>query len=113
MKLLEIVNDANEELLGWLENNPDEEPHDIIWEIADTSTPIYYADIMQIGRDNLGIATNAVETPAFDGKQTATNVMAAAIYAHIEAELWDTYHAWEEEQEDTWEEDQDRILERS
>lgn len=57
---------------------------DTLSEIADSNTPIYNNEIMQIAADNIDLATNEPEFgPAFDGRPTPINIIAANIYDRI------------------------------
>ena len=80
---------------GWTD-----EPHDIISEIADGSVPVYTYALMQLGADNLGLATSAPELgPAFDGSPTPVNIIAANVYEALEAACWETFHDMQTERE--------------
>ena len=57
---------------------------DWIHEIADSSVPVYTYDIMECAREELSLATEVPEIgPAFDGSQTASNIVAANIYERV------------------------------
>lgn len=89
----ELVQEAKSELKEWFDDdNHENEPHDCIFEIADSSTPIYTYDILKMGADNIMLATTEPDVgPAFDGKPTPVNIIAANIFEHIEHELF-AYH---------------------
>lgn len=89
--LFEIKQEAREVLRE--EYNLDEtDISEAIHEVADTSTPIYTGDLMQLAADNLNLATDEPELgPAFDGSPTPINIIAANIYEAIEADLWGYY----------------------
>jgi len=98
MNLLQLVTDAIAELREWRADHPDDEPHDAIHEIADTSVPVYTGDLLRLAAENLHLATDEPELgPAngsnFDGTNSPINIIAANIFEHIESALWD---AWEE-----------------
>ncbi|HOF89042.1 MAG TPA: hypothetical protein PLZ36_13210 [Armatimonadota bacterium] len=106
MTLYELEREAIAELRAWREDNPDEEPHDIIAEIADTSTPVYSGDLLRLAAENLQLATNEPELePAFDGSPTPVNVIAANVFEAIEQALWDAWQTMEDEDDE--EEDTD------
>ena len=87
-KLYQLVEDAKEELKDEvLEHGGDID--DLISEIADSSVPIYYGDIIQMAADNLDLATDVPELgPAFGGEATPCNIIAANIYEHISNALY-------------------------
>jgi len=99
--LEDILSMAREEVREWAKNNPDDdEPHDFISETADTSVPVYTGDLMQLGVDNLELATTKPELgPAFDGEPTPTNIIAANVYEAIEAACWEEWQEIEAERE--------------
>lgn len=86
---------AKEELRQWTTDNPEateSEVSDVIGEIADTSMPVYNGEILGIAFDNHAMATNEPECgPAFSGEATPINIIAANIYEHIEAALWEEW----------------------
>lgn len=62
---------------------------DEIAEIADVSTPVYTGDILACAVENMSLATSVPELgPAFDGENTAINLIAANIYERISNELY-------------------------
>lgn len=89
--LEQYVSDTIDELRDWMKDNPDEEPHDTITELADCNTPIYTQTILDIAASNWEIGTVESEIgPAFDGTATPVNIAAANIYEHINMKL----HEW-------------------
>ncbi len=93
----EIKTNAAEELTDWLKENPDykDEPHDTIAEIADSFTPIYYYDLLQLAANNLCLGTDEPELgPAFDGSPTPCNIIAANVYEAISNHLFETAQNW-------------------
>ena len=99
MTLDELVQDAISELREWQQDYQEEdEPHDTIHEIADSSVPIYTGDLLRLAAENLQLATNEPEIgPAFDGTPTPVNIIAANVFEHIETALWKAWHEIEEE----------------
>ncbi len=91
--LHQIVRDAQEEFKEWYtENGPTDEPHDAIFEITDSSVPIYTSDILRLASENLDLATGEPELgPAFDGSPTPVNIIASNIFSHIEHAVWKHY----------------------
>ena len=104
-ELNERVNSACEELDEWIKENPgDDEPHDRIFEIADSWVPIYTYDIIMCAADNISLAVDEPELgPAFDGSPTPVNIIAANIFEYIEAALWEYF---EDHKEDYLEEEE-------
>ena len=89
--LQECVSDAIDELRDWVKDNPDEEPHDTISELADSNTPIYHATILDMAASNWEIGQVESELgPAFDGTATPSNIAAANIYEHLNQKM----HEW-------------------
>ena len=79
------------------------DPGDRIHEIADGCVPVYHSDLLEIAADDNDMATNEPELgPAFDGKATPVNIIAANIFEAIEAALWDY---WNEHKGDLVEDD--------
>ena len=97
-ELYRIKKEALEELKERLEENAEFDngelyisidEHDTIFEIADSSVPIYTSDILQMAADNIGLALEEPEIgPAFDGTSTPINIIAANIFEEITQELW-------------------------
>ena len=106
MTLYELERDAIAELREWRLDHPDDdEPHDAIFEIADTSVPVYTADLLRLAVDNLALATNdPVLGPAsgcnFDGTPSPVNIIAANVFEHLEAKLWEAWQTMQEEEDD-------------
>jgi len=93
-ELYKTLKNAKEELLEWITENPDDdEPHDRIFEIADSYVPVYNYDLLQWASENLDFAVDKPELgPAFDGSPTPINIIAANIFEYIESELWEYWH---------------------
>jgi hypothetical protein len=91
IELREIISDAREEFAEWFAENPgDPYPEDQIHEIADTSVPVYTADLLQLGSDNWDLMLTEPEIgPAFDGTPTPVNIIAANVYETIGAALYE------------------------
>ena len=88
-ELYKMKKDALEELKESLRDYPDQDDNDRIFEIADSSVPIYTGDILQLAADNINLAIVEPEIgPAFDGTPTPVNIIAANIYEEILQELW-------------------------
>lgn len=69
------------------------EPHEDIHECADSNVPHYTSTILQLAVDNWELATNEPEIgPAYDGKATPLNIIAANIYERLERECWDKWN---------------------
>ena len=106
MNLYELERDAIAELREWRQNNPDEdEPHDTIFEIADSSVPVYTADLLNLAADIIALATSEPELgPAsgsnFDGTPSPVNIIASNVFSHLEAKLWEAWQEMKDEEED-------------
>lgn len=86
-----IIDSAKEELRERVRDYPQEDTHDIIFEIADSSVPVYTADILDLLNDSeygysLGIDVPELG-PAFDGAANAPNIIAANLYELVSNEL--------------------------
>ena len=93
--------DAVDELTDLLREDPDRDEHDTIFQIADSSVPVYTSDILQLAADNIYLATVEPEIgPAFDGTSTPVNIIAANIFEEIERELWEELENIKQELED-------------
>jgi len=97
-----LKEDAVREFKDWLIENPDnDEPHDVIFEIADSNVPIYTADILELGGNHWELMTEVPELgPAFDGAPTPLNIIAANIFEAIEQACWECWREYEDADED-------------
>jgi len=100
--LQDYIDTAVEDLRAWAEDNPDcDEPHDVIHEFADSGTPCMNATLLQLAADNYDLALAEPEVgPAFDGKPTPVNIIAANVYEAIEAGLWEEWERIKQEREE-------------
>ena len=100
--LSDLVDSAREELRDWRQANPyATESHDAIFEIADSLVPVYTGDLIQLAAEHLPLATNEPEIgPAFDGKPTPTNIIAANVFEYLESALWDAWRDLQGEEGD-------------
>ena len=99
MNMHEILKDARESLKESLEYNAElddgevyfsNDDHDTIFEVADSSVPIYTGDLMQLAADDINLAVNEPELgPAFDGSHTPVNIVAANVFEEIQNHLWE------------------------
>ena len=97
MTLDELKQDAVNELREWIIENPDDDASDTIFEIADSNTPVYTYDILQLAADNWEIGTVEPDIgPAFDGTPTPVNIAAANIFEAIEAACWECWREYED-----------------
>jgi len=104
--LRELEKMALETLQEYLEDDPDLDEHDTIFEIADSCVPVYTYDILQLAAENLFLATDEPELgPAFDGSPTPVNIIAANIFEHLERVLWENIEEIKEELESELDED--------
>ncbi len=85
-----------------------DEPHDLIFERADSMVPIYTADLMQLAADNVYLAVEEPELgPAFDGSPTPVNIVAANVFTAIEEAMFEQYRT----RRDDWQQEQDEAEE--
>jgi hypothetical protein len=100
-----IVELAIEELDEWLDQEVEEyltmpDPGDTIFEIADSSVPVYNSDLLDCASDNYTLVTTVPELgPAFDGEATAINIIAANVFEYLTEQLWDHFQSREDELE--------------
>lgn len=91
--LQNTLNGLKDELQDWITNNPDTEPHDYIFELADGGVPVYNCDILSWALENLNFAVDEPENgPGYDGSPTPINIIVANIFEYLEQELWDFYN---------------------
>jgi hypothetical protein len=84
-----IEKDAVAEYLERRRDYPDEDCHDVIHEVADSNVPIYTSDLMLLAAEDIDLAVGEPECgPAFDGKPTPVNIIAANVYERIRAALY-------------------------
>lgn len=115
-KWQDILNDAEEEFKELIEDkDPQErldyleqdEPHDDIFEIADSNVPVYTGDLLELAADNYDLAFNEPEIgPAFDGSPTPINIIAANVFEGIEHHLWEW---WNDNKDDMIEELEEQL----
>ena len=64
--------------------------YDMMHEVSDGSVPLHYQDLLDLAKEDLGLATGEPELgPAFDGKNTAINIIAANVFEEIHQGLVD------------------------
>jgi hypothetical protein len=104
-ELYTITKVAIDDLKTWMADNPgNDEPHDEIFEIADSSVPVYNYDLLQLAAENLYLGVDEPELgPAFDGSPTPCNIIAANVFEHVEGELWEDWN----DHKDDWLEDEE------
>src|SRR4051794_33982168 len=74
----------------------DDEPNDVIHEIADGSVPVYTSDLLRLAAESNELATVTPELgPAFDGSPTPVNIIAANVFEAIEVVLWEEWRKLE------------------
>lgn len=75
-----------------------DEPHDVIHEIADGSVPVYTSELLRLAAESNELATATPELgPAFDGSPTPVNIIAANVFEAIETALWEEWQRIEAE----------------
>jgi hypothetical protein len=99
MNMYDIEKDALESLKESLEYHAElddgeiyfsGDDNDIIFEVCDSSVPIYTYDLMQLAADNISLAVDEPELgPAFDGTPTPVNIVAANVSDAIMNHLWE------------------------
>jgi len=107
-ELYTILEDAKSELAEWVRDNPNEDADERITEIADSSTPIYYGEIMQIGVDNIQLANTV---PDIESDGSPCDAMQKVIYEYLEQELHEYFRELELNPEEDEEELEDEKLE--
>lgn len=87
--LYDLTHNTIDELLERLKKK-DEGDYvgDIIYEVADDCVPVHWLRLMKIASYDLRLADKEPEIwPAFDGRPTAINIIAANIYEHLVEEM--------------------------
>lgn len=84
------ISTLEDQMRNELEENKDnllaryDDSEDLIHELADGNVPVSTYDILQYGANNIELATSEPDIgPAFDGKPTPVNIIAANIYEHL------------------------------
>ena len=74
---------------------------DLIFETADQMVPIYTYELLELAQDDLYLATEEPELgPAFDGKPTVVNIIAANVFEALESDLWEYWNELESDDSD-------------
>lgn len=99
-KLNRLIEGAVEDLEDWFSEHPGDDPSydGTIHEIADSSVPVYYSDLMDIATDSFTevmLGETEIET---DG--TPMHHIQVRIYEILELELWQAYERLKAEEED-------------
>jgi len=104
-----LITEAKEELKdGWKDADY---PEDLCAEIADSSIPVYYNQVAEIGASDLNLMTEEPELGAASGsnykgmQNTAVAFIAANIYERLSNELGQYLNELQEEAESEEEED--------
>jgi len=85
--LWDRIKGVREEINERLEDEPDQDAGDLAFEVADNWCPIYTGEIMQYAAEDISLAVNEPELgPAFDGKPTPVNIVAANIFERLHEE---------------------------
>ena len=100
-----LLEDARDSLKNDYDLLDEVYPSDIIFEVADSSVPVYTADLLEYGSKNWELMTEEPELgPAFDGSPTPVNIIAANIYEavsnYLHGELDDILEELREEAEE-------------
>jgi len=97
MNLRELEQSARKSMAEALDYDQDDgpsEPHDLIAELADSLTPVYTSDLLELAADHSAFTTDEPELgPAFGGEPTPVNIIAANVYEYLTAVLWDEFKA--------------------
>lgn len=97
-KLDELAEEAKGDLKDWMLDNPGDDPDDAIFEIADQSVPVYTGNIIDLACEEHSLFFDEPELgPAFDGKPTPVNIVAANIFEYVYRELHEYKDALKEE----------------
>ena len=82
---------ANEVLVSeYLARDTSEDCGDIAHEIVDGMVPVYTADLLRLALDDLWLASTEPEIgPAFDGRPTAVNIIAANVYEELYQKVYE------------------------
>ncbi len=96
MGLFEAVESARDDLRTWLEENPDVafEPHDEIFQIADSATPVYTRESLEFAMEEMEFV---FAEPDIGSDGTALGIINANIFEYIAGMLWEYYYEWERE----------------
>jgi hypothetical protein len=102
-----IAQDARAELRERLDEiDNGDEPHDLILEIADSSTPIYYSDIFATLADpRVWSGDYNMDSGLIEGVTELDKIAQAYIFVAIEAEVWEEWRLIEEERAEAEEDD--------
>lgn len=108
----DLIKDAIAELKERLSDDSNQDENDLIFEIADSSVPVYNYDILSLALDDLDLALSEPENgPAFDGTSTPINIIAANVFEAIESALYEALPGIQEEIEEESELDEDELEE--
>jgi len=103
-----LIETAISELKERLHDDPSvwDDPSEAIFEIADDNVPVYNSDLLELALNCLDLAVDEPDNgPAFDGRPTACNIIAANVFEYIEQELNDFIRQNEDERPDFLDED--------
>ncbi len=92
----ELEANVREEALNadWLPEDPTHEDFcDAAHELADSSVPVYTSDLMRLAAEDTDLATSEPSLgPAFDGRPTPVNIIAANVYERLYDVAYATLH---------------------
>lgn len=90
--LYELEQSVREEVRERVKDGSADQHGDFIHEIADSNVPVYYSDLIALAAEDNSLATNEPELgPAFDGKPTPVNIIAANVYEHLTSIAYDEW----------------------
>ena len=99
-ELWKLLKDARAEYLERRRDYPSEDASDVAHEVADSNVPVYTAELMRLASEDIELATAEPDIgPAFDGKPTPVNIVAANLYETILAECYEAESEREEPEE--------------
>ena len=82
--LWNLENSVREEYTDRRKEYPDEDPSDVAHEVADSNVPVYTAELLRLASEDIDLAVTEPECgPAFDGKPTPVNIIAANLYERL------------------------------
>ena len=99
--LRELEISVVDEIEEWAKDNPDKNDIDFdgsLTDIVNEAVPLFSSDLIQLALENVELGTNEPELgPAFDGRPTPVNIIAANVYEHLETLAWEEWAAIQDE----------------
>mgnify|MGYP001581457110 CR=1 FL=1 len=97
--IYDMLDSAKEELAERIRDYPDEDPVDMIHEIADGSVPVYFHELIMVCEAARGDEWSSLwlEPSEFDGSPTPVNILAGNLYNLVSNALHEYLQAKEDE----------------